>query len=144
MANAFGISLTALQAFQQAIAVTSNNVANASTPGYDVESIELSSAPPQSNGSLNVGAGVVVNGVARAFSQAEANQYNTSQSALGSLNALQNYTNQIDNLFGTTAGGLSTGLQTYYSGWSNVANNPTSTAARQALLGDAKDRKSVV
>ena len=57
---------------------------------------------------------------------------------MGSLNAIQNYTNQIDNLFGTTAGGLTTALQTYYSGWSNVANNPTSTAARQALLGDAQ------
>ncbi len=142
MANAFGISLSALQAFRQAIAVTSNNVANASTPGYDVESIELSAAAPLSNGSLNVGAGVVVNGVGRAFSQAETNQYNTSQSALGSLNALQNYTNQIDNLFGTTAGGLTTALQTYYSGWSNVANDPTSTAARQALLGDAQSLAS--
>ena len=95
-------------------------------------------APPQSNGGLAVGAGVVVKGVTRAFSQAEANQLNTSQSSLGSLNAIQNYTSQIDNLFGTTAGGLTTALQNYYSGWSDVANNPTSTAARQALLGDAQ------
>jgi flagellar hook-associated protein 1 len=138
VSNAFGISITALQAFQQAIAVTSNNVANASTPGYDVESIELTAAAPQSNGTLGVGAGVNVVGISRAFSQAETNQLNTSQSSLGSLNAIQNYTNQIDNLFGTTAGGLTTALQTYYSAWSDVANNPTSTAARQALLGDAQ------
>jgi flagellar hook-associated protein 1 FlgK len=138
VSNAFGISITALQAFQQAIAVTSNNVANASTPGYDVESIELAAAAPQSNGTLGVGAGVNVVGISRAFSQAETNQLNTSQSSLGSLNAIQNYTNQIDNLFGTTAGGLTTALQTYYSAWSDVANNPTSTAARQALLGDAQ------
>jgi flagellar hook-associated protein 1 FlgK len=138
VSNAFGISVTALQAFQQAIAVTSNNVANASTPGYDVESIELAAAAPQSNGTLGVGAGVNVVGIGRAFSQAQTNQLNTSQSSLGSLNALQNYSNQIDNLFGTTAGGLTTALQSYYSGWSNVANDPTSTAARQALLGDAQ------
>ena len=50
-----------------------------------------------------------------------ANQLNTSQSSLGQLNALQNYTSQIDNLFGTTAAGLTTALQTYYSGWSAVA-----------------------
>jgi flagellar hook-associated protein 1 FlgK len=138
VADAFGISVSALQAFQQAIAVTSNNVANASTPGYDEETINLTAAAPQSNGTLNVGAGVVVSGISRAFSQAEANQLNTSQSSLGSLNAIQNYTNQIDNLFGTTAGGLTTALQTYYSGWSDVANDPTSSAARQALLGDAQ------
>jgi flagellar hook-associated protein 1 FlgK len=138
VSNAFGISITALQAFQQAIAVTSNNVANASTPGYDVESIELAASAPQSNGTLGVGAGVNVVGIGRAFSQAETNQLNTSQSSLGSLNALQNYSNQIDNLFGTTAGGLTPALQSYYNGWSTVANDPTSTAARQALLGDAQ------
>ena len=142
MSNAFGISLSALQAFQQAIAVTSNNVANANTPGYDVESIVLSDIPPQSYGSLAVGGGVGVTGVTRAYSQAQANQLNNSQSSLGSLNAIQNYTNQIDNLFGTTAGGLTTALQSYYSGWSNVANDPTSTASRQALLGDAQSLAS--
>jgi flagellar hook-associated protein 1 FlgK len=138
VSNAISISTSALEAFQQAIAVTSNNVANSSTPGYDVESINLAAVGPQSAGGVEIGAGVAVSGISRAFSQAQANQLNTSQSALGSLNAQQNVTNQIDNLFGTTAGGLSTALQSYYSGWQNVADNPTSTAARQALLGDAQ------
>ena len=40
-------------------------------------------------------------GVSRAFSQAAANQLNNSQSNLGQLNALQGYSSQIDNLFGT-------------------------------------------
>jgi flagellar hook-associated protein 1 FlgK len=105
VSNVFGIDVSALQAFQQAIEVTSNNVANASTPGYDVESVDLATAAPQDSGSFAIGAGVDVSGVNRAFSQAAANQLNTSQSSLGQLNALQNYTSQIDNLFGTTAGG---------------------------------------
>jgi flagellar hook-associated protein 1 FlgK len=58
---------------------------------------------------------------------------------LGQLNALQNYSTQIDNLFGTTVGGLSTTLQSFYSAFSDVANNPTSTASRQALLGQAQN-----
>jgi len=137
LSSIFGIDLSALQAFQQAIEVTSNNVANASTPGYDEESIELETALPQDAGGFAIGSGVDVGGVQRAYSQAAANQLNTSQSTLGQLTALQNYTSQIDNLFGTTAGGLTTALQTYYSGWSAVADDPTSSAARQALLGDA-------
>jgi flagellar hook-associated protein 1 len=138
VSDVFGISVSALQAFQQAINVTSNNIANASTPGYDVESANLTEALPQSNGAATVGAGVVVTGISRAYSQAAANQLNTSQSTLGQLNALQNYSSQIDNLFGTTVGGLSTSLQGFYSAFSNVANNPTSTASRQALLGQAQ------
>jgi flagellar hook-associated protein 1 FlgK len=137
LSSIFGIDLSALQAFQQAIEVTSNNVANASTPGYDEESIELDTALPQDAGGIAIGSGVDVAGVQRAYSQAAATQLNTSQSTLGQLTALQNYTSQIDNLFGTTAGGLTTALQTYYSGWSAVADDPTSSSAREALLGDA-------
>jgi flagellar hook-associated protein 1 FlgK len=137
VSNIFGIDISALQAFQQAIEVTSNNVANASTPGYDVQSIDLVTTQPQDSGGVEVGAGVSVGGVTRAYSQTAANQLNTSQSSLGQLNALQNYTSQIDNLFGTSAAGLTSALQNYYSGWSAVSDNPTSAAARQALLGDA-------
>ena len=138
MSDIFGISVSALQAFQAAINVTSNNVANASTPGYDKETTNLTEAIPQSNGVASVGSGVVVSGVSRAFSQAAANQLNTSQSTLGQLTSLQSYTTQINNLLGTTAGGLSTALQSFYSAWSTVSNDPTSTAARQALLGKAQ------
>ena len=138
MSDIFQISVSALQAFQAAINVTANNVANASTPGYDRESIDLSEALPQSNGTSTVGSGVAVQGISRAFSQTQINQLNNSQSSLGSLNALQNYSTQIDNLFGTTIGGLSTAVQNYYNAWSNVASNPTSTAARQSLVSDAQ------
>jgi flagellar hook-associated protein 1 len=137
LSSIFGIDLSALQAFQQAIEVTSNNVANASTPGYDEESIELETALPQNAGGFAIGSGVNVTGVQRAYNQAAATQLNTSQSTLSQLTSLQNYTSQIDNLFGTTAGGLTTALQTFYSGWSAVADDPTSTSAREALLGDA-------
>jgi len=138
VSDVFGISVSALQAFKQAINVTSNNVANASTPGYDRETVILNEAVPQSNGAATVGAGVVVSGISRAFNQAAANQLNNSQSSLGSLSALQNYSTQIDNLFGTTIGGLTTALQGFYGGFSDVANNPTSTASRQALIGQAQ------
>jgi flagellar hook-associated protein 1 FlgK len=138
VSDVFGISVSALQAFQSAINATSNNIANASTPGYDVESVNLTEALPQSDGTATVGSGVVVTGISRAYSQAAAAQLNSSQSTLGQLNALQSYTNQIDNLFGTSVGGLSTALQGFYSAWSNVANNPTSTASRQALLSQAQ------
>jgi flagellar hook-associated protein 1 len=138
LSDLFGISVGALQAFQSALNVTSNNIANANTPGYAKETVELTAAKPQSNGSVTVGNGVTVVGISRSFSQATANQLNASQSALGQLNALQSYSSQIDNLVGTTAGGLSTALQNFYSAWSDVANSPASSATRQALLGKAQ------
>jgi flagellar hook-associated protein 1 len=138
LSDVFGISVSALEAFQAAVAVTSNNIANANTPGYAKERVNLTTAVPQSNGVSTVGAGVQVSGIARSFSQTTANQLNSSQSSLGQLNALQSYSSQIDNIIGTTAGGISTALQSFYSAWSDVADSPTSTATRQALLGKAQ------
>jgi flagellar hook-associated protein 1 FlgK len=138
LSDLFAISVGALQAFQSALNVTSNNIANANTPGYAKESVDLVAAAPQSNGNVTIGSGVTIAGISRSFSQATANQLNASQSALGQLNALQSYSSKIDNLVGTTAGGLSTALQNFYSAWSDVANNPASTATRQALLGKAQ------
>jgi len=138
MSNLFDISISALQAFQTAISVTGNNIANANTPGYAAESVSLTAAPPQSNTGLPIGDGVNVSGITRAVSQLNNNQLNNSQATLGQLNSLQTYTNQVDNIIGTTAGGLTTALQGYYNGWSTVANDPTSTASRQALIGQAQ------
>jgi flagellar hook-associated protein 1 len=138
LSDLFAISVGALQAFQSALNVTSNNIANANTPGYAKESVDLVAAAPQSNGNVTIGSGVTIAGISRSFSQATANQLNASQSALGQLSALQSYSSKIDNLVGTTAGGLSTALQNFYSAWSDVANNPASSATRQALLGKAQ------
>jgi flagellar hook-associated protein 1 FlgK len=138
MSNVFGISVSALQAFQTALSVTSNNIANANTPGYADETTDLSSAVPTSSGTAPIGGGVEVVSITRAFNQLNENQLNSSQSSLGALDSQQSYTNQIDNIVGTTAGGLSTALSSYYSAWSTVANDPTSTASRQALLNQAQ------
>ncbi len=48
MSDIFGISVTALQAFQAAINTTGNNIANASTPGYDRETVNLAAGIPRS------------------------------------------------------------------------------------------------
>ena len=135
MSDIFQISVSALKAFQAAINVTSNNVANASTQGYDKETISFVEAFPQSNGATTVGSGVDVAGVSRSYSAAAANQLNASQSTLGNLTALQNYATQIDNLFGTTIGGLSNSVQSYYNAWSDVANNQIGRAScRERVL----------
>jgi flagellar hook-associated protein 1 FlgK len=138
LSDLFSITTSALQSLQTAIEVTSNNIANANTPGYAVESVQFSNLVPQADGNLPIGAGVDVAGISRAVNQVTNNQLNSSQSTLGQLNSLQTYTNQIDNIVGTTAGGLTTALQNYYSAWSTLATDPTSNASRQALIGAAQ------
>jgi len=138
LSDLFSISSTALQAFEAAISVTSNNIANANTPGYAEESVALTALAPDTLGQSGIGSGVTVSSITRAYSQSAETQLNTSQSTLGQLSSLQTYTSQIDNIVGTTAGGVTTALQNYYNAWSTVANDPTSTPSRQALLSSAQ------
>ncbi len=138
MSDIFGISVSALQAFQKAVAVTGNNIANASTPGYSRQSVELATKEPQRYGNGYLGSGVDVITVRRSFDQAAVTQRNNSQSALGQINSLKTYTDQLDNLFGTTGDGLSAALKNFFGALSDVANDPASTSARQALLGHAQ------
>ncbi len=138
MSDLFSISTSALEAFQTEISVTSNNIANANTPGYAEETVGLAAGVPQADGGNVVGSGVVLQSVNRAYSQLAENQLNTSQSSLSQLNSLQSYTNQIDNIIGTTAGGIGTALGNYYNAWSTLASDPTSTPSRQALLSQAQ------
>jgi flagellar hook-associated protein 1 FlgK len=138
VSDIFGISVSALQAFQRAITVTGNNIANASTPGYNRQSAELVTRTPEFSGNNWLGTGVDVATVTRAFDQAGYNQLVGSQSALGQLDALKNYTDQLDNLFSTNGGGITSAVQGFFSAAADVANDPTSAAARQALLGQAQ------
>ena len=58
MTDILKIGLSALLTQQRALAVTSNNIANASTPGYSRQRIELGERAAQRLGSGFVGTGV--------------------------------------------------------------------------------------
>ncbi|MBS0611942.1 MAG: flagellar hook-associated protein FlgK [Proteobacteria bacterium] len=138
MADIFDISISALQAFQSALNVTGNNIANANTAGYNRQSVDLATRVPQYTGSGWIGSGVNMVAVTRAFDQASANQLNHSQSMLGQLNALKTYSDQFDNLFSSTSGSISSAVSGFFSAASDLANDPTSTSARTAFIGDAQ------
>ena len=50
MADLLSTSVSGLLAFQQALDVTSNNISNAETPGYDVETANFQEEPGQQHG----------------------------------------------------------------------------------------------
>ena len=60
MTDLLRIGLSALLAQQRALATTSNNVANASTPGYSRQRIELIERPVERLGNEMIGTGVQI------------------------------------------------------------------------------------
>src|SRR5579862_6937981 len=138
MADLLSTSVSGLLAFQQALDVTSNNIANASTPGYSVENANLKSLPGQATAGGYVGSGVTVDGITRSYSELLAQQVRTSQSSYSSLNTFATQAAQIDNLLSASGSGISASLQSFVNSLQTLSSSPSSSAARQALLSQAQ------
>ncbi|MBT0771426.1 flagellar hook-associated protein FlgK [Kineosporia sp. J2-2] len=143
--NILGNGLTGLQASQQALNVISQNIANASTPGYVRQRAVLQSqqtTPGAANvytGHSEQFMGVKVTGVERissAFKQAALN------SAVGKQEALEAQAAPLDNVQGLLQEPSDIGLQNtmteFYQAWTDLGNNPTvSTTNGAAAINGA-------
>jgi len=138
MADILSTGVSGLLAFQQALDVTSNNIANAATPGYSVENINLTPQPGQSTAGGFLGSGVAVQGISRAYSELLAQQVRSSQSSYSSYNTLATQAGQIDNMLSSSNTGLTASLQSFVNALQTLSTSPSSTAARQALLSQGQ------
>jgi len=138
MADILSTGVSGLLAFQQALDVTSNNIANSATPGYSVESIELTPQPAQGTAGGYVGSGVQVAGITRAYSELLAQQVRSSQASYSSANTLATQAGQIDTMLSASSTGLTASLQSFINALQTLSTSPSSTAARQALLSQAQ------
>jgi len=142
--NILGNGVTGLQASQQALNVISQNIANASTPGYSRQRANLVSqqTSPGTNvysGNTAQFMGVAVSSVERissAFKQAALNLSLGKQEALGSqaapLETVQGLLQEPGNI------GLQSVMTAFYQGWTDLSNNPTSgTSAGGAAINGA-------
>ena len=125
----FSIGLSGLNAAQNALNTTSNNISNVYTPGYNRELTLLSEARP--------GGGVKVADVQRQFNMYVAEQLNAANSRTGALDIYQNQISQIDNLLADTDSGISVMLQNFFSSLEDLVSAPSDPAARQGFLGAA-------
>jgi flagellar hook-associated protein 1 FlgK len=138
VASFLNIGLSALNAFQRELNTTAHNVANVDTPGYSRQVVQLSTLPPSYSGNGWAGSGVTVATVRRQYDAFLADQVRGSLSASGEANAMQTFATQLDDLYADPSLSLDSALQQYFSALNDVANDPTSVAARQSLLAEAE------
>lgn len=138
MTTIFSNATTALMAFQRAMATTSHNVANANTPGYSRQRIDLSARPGQAHGFGFVGAGVQIDGIRRVADEFQFLRGLDSVSELGRLGELASLAARIDKSFTDTGTGLTQPWSDFFDAMQSVATQPASAAARQELLQSAQ------
>lgn len=137
MAGMLGISASGLMAAQQALDITSHNIANVNTDGYTRQRVDLAPKEAQFNDGSFVGQGVVAT-VSRVYDQFIAKQMTSSTSAFSEADTLSTYATQVDNLVSSDATSVSAPLNSFFNAVNDVANDPSSLAARQVMLEDAR------
>ncbi|MGB5259123.1 MAG: flagellar hook-associated protein FlgK [Gammaproteobacteria bacterium] len=132
-----GIGSSALLSYQRALDTIGHNVANVNTPGYSRQRVELTTRLPQLNSSGFIGTGVDVAAITRSYDQFLTNELRSSTSGYQESSTLASLANGLDNLLADQNSGLSPVLGTFFDAIQGAANDPTSVAARGALLGEA-------
>lgn len=133
------IGITGLNAAMGAVRTTQHNIANANTPGYHRQTVQLAANPPTYTGAGFFGNGVAITTVARIYSQFLDNELMRSQGQLARHEVYAAYASQIDRLLGDKNSGLGSALSAFFAAVQEVANDPTSMAAREAMLAAARN-----
>jgi flagellar hook-associated protein 1 FlgK len=132
----------ALQVDEGALDVTSNNIANANTPGYTREVVNLSSSAPVTVGDVTYGTGVQLDSVTSvrdALVQLQIDEENGQQgSSQAQLSAMQ----QVQDEFSSTTTGIGTDITAFFSSLSDLSTDPSDSSDRQAVLTAAQNLAS--
>jgi len=138
MAGILNTSLSGMLAFQRALDVTSNNIANANTPGYSRQ-VATFTARPGTGGSVGyVGSGTQIASIERMYDAMQTEQLQNTTTGYSRFNTLNNLASRIDILVADPDTGLNAGLQNYFNSMQDLANDPSSIPTRQAVIGEAQ------
>lgn len=137
--SSLNISLQSMQADQEALSTTSNNIANVNTPGYTRQTVSLEEAPPVEYGGLLLGNGVSVAQISSqrdSLLQTRLDQETQQQAKYGSyLNTMQ----QVQTLFNETTGnGLQGSLTAFFNSLQQLSTSPSDMSLRQGVLTAAQ------
>src|ERR1035438_8837039 len=137
MSGVMSVSVSALSAAQVGLQTTGHNIANANTPGFSRQEVEMLNRKPQFTGVGFVGQGVNVETVKRAYSQFLSGQVLSEQTQAAMLNTYHAQIQQIDNVIADPTAGISPAIQDFFASVNNVSSTPESQPARQAMLNSA-------
>ena len=136
--DSFGIGVSALNAAQIGLSVTQHNIANANTPGFNRQELQLLARPANLMGSGWLGQGADVGTVSRVYDQFLSDQVGRDQLQASHLDTYYTQIQQINNMVADPTAGLSPALQDFFGAVSSVTSAPESMPARQALLSNAQ------
>ncbi|HYU46615.1 MAG TPA: flagellar hook-associated protein FlgK [Terriglobales bacterium] len=132
--GSLSVALSSLLASQQAMETSTNNVANANTPGYSRQRPDMVPGDPIVEGNLSFGTGVVlqrIESLRDPILEIQLNQATQQQSKLNtSLGALQ----QMQTMFSSASTGIGADITNFFTSLQQLSPDPSSVSLRQAVL----------
>jgi len=134
LASLLSIARSAMFAQQRAMSVTAHNVANAQTPGYSRQRLELTAAAPLLTPIGPMGRGVTEVAIQRVRNTFFDSRYRSESGLLGNSATMGEFLGQVEAAINEpSADGLAASLDGLFGSFANLANNPTSTASRSLV-----------
>jgi len=132
-----GVGVSGTLAAQRALSTAGHNIANAATEGFSRQRVDLVSRKPQLAGNGAIGTGVQVDNVRRVYDGFVVNELRDTTASSNAFSTYHDYTSQVDNMLADPEAGLAPSLQSFFASVNGVADDPSSTSARQVMLSEA-------
>lgn len=135
--NFLNIGVSGLLSAQSAITTTSHNIANVNTDGYSRQFVDFSTTQPDFFGGNFVGTGVITSNVKRVFDELALLDLRANISNFNSLDTYVTQADRVDRIVADSTTGLSPAIQGFFDAMQAVADDPASSATRQAVYSQA-------
>ena len=142
MSGLLSIGKSAMFANYAALQTAGNNIANANTPGYSRQSVQLADAAGQFTGSGFFGKGVNVVTVQRAYNELLTVQAGAASSVAAADSARLDKLSQLEGVFTIGSNGIGAAAGNLLNSFVDVASKPNDSSARQVALGSAQELAS--
>ncbi len=145
LSSTFDIAQSGLNAYQEALDVTSNNIANASNPNYSRQRAVITEAPSTSSGSLTWGSGARLTDIQRVRDTLTDQQIRDNNQKYSDNNERNTILGNIQTLFSEPSNnGLSNSITAFYNAWQQLSVTPNSASLRNNVVQTAQSLSNQV
>lgn len=136
-------ALSGVEAAQEELDTTGENITNANTADYEEQTVNLIESPSLpiagsgADGAMQLGTGVNATGVVNSSDPYLDAAWRAQNGSSTAATVTQGYLQQIQSaLHEPSSTGINAQLSQFWADWSSLSENPTSSAAQQAVIDD--------
>src|SRR5262245_4762089 len=127
--------LSALRVSQRALDTIGQNIANANTPGYHRQVINLSTRLPIELDNLSIGTGVQITDIRRLHNRLLENALTQHASDSGTTTAQLDTLRHLEALLATGDGSIHDNMEAFFSALEQLSTKPGDDTLRRVALG---------